>query len=148
MAQIYTAQQQHKGSFKADALKLSFNGDSLGSLAQGINVTFTQQVSMMYELGTSNVYYVGGRCQGQAQVSRVIGPAGGGGGGGTPVSGYGDICKPANIQIDIETGGCSTAQAQNLIMKAAVLVSYAISATSQEVVINNQLSYQFIDMTI
>lgn len=142
---MFTLDQEHGGSFRADGLELKFNGNSLGSLAQGINVTFTQQVTTMYEIGSPKVYYVGGRAQGQAQVQRVIGP---GAPGADPITGYNNICTPKNILVNAKAKECgNNGSGQiNMTLESAVLTSFGISVQSQDVVINNQLGYMFIDL--
>ena len=46
------------GAMAADAAKLTFKGlgnDGVGMLAQNINLSYTQQITKIYELGSNNV---------------------------------------------------------------------------------------------
>ena len=62
------------GVFTADGAVLSFANGVLNTLAQQVQFQYSQAVSRLYEVGSSNIYYVGGQTQGQANLSRVIGP--------------------------------------------------------------------------
>ncbi len=68
------------GSFAADQGTLTFpaliggKGSDAGFLIQNMQANYTQNVTRLYEIGSPNVYYVGGRTQGSASIQRVVGP--------------------------------------------------------------------------
>ena len=143
MASVFAGSQALKGGFRADQLKLKFAGiDVEGYLVQNVQFSYTQQVTMLYEIGSNFVYYVGGRTQGTATLSRVLGPA--------PLASafierFNDICKPSNIKLKANAG-CEGPGIQ-YTLKKAVLTTLSVSVTAQEVVINEQMQFIFVDMT-
>jgi hypothetical protein len=142
MPSVFAGGQTHNGGFRADQLSVTFGGvDVAGFLVQNIQFSYTQQVTLLYELGSEFVYYVGGRAQGTATIARVIGPA--------PLAGqfitqFNDLCNPQDIEFDASSG-CEGGGARYTLLDA-VLTTVSISVTSQEVVINEQLQFIFIDM--
>lgn len=98
---------------------------------------------MLYEIGSENVYYVGGRAQGTATLARVIGPA--------PLAAqfinqFNDLCEPQDINFDA-SAGCQGG-GLNYTLEDAVLTTVSVSVTAQDVVINEQLQFIFIDLEI
>jgi hypothetical protein len=143
MAGVLGSTQQWAGSFKADLLKVNFNGVTGGMLVQNMQFNFSQQVSMLFELGSEKVYFVGGRAQGSASINRIVGP-------GKAIlalfQGYGDICSPKNIEFTAE-GGCGGAQGGiRYRLKSAVLTSVGASVDAQVIVISEQLQFMFVDL--
>lgn len=68
--------QTWAGSFTADGLGAQLDGEPLaGALFQALNFNYAQSISVMYELGSSFVYLVGGRAQGTLQIGAVAGPS-------------------------------------------------------------------------
>lgn len=143
MAGVLGSAQTWAGSFKADLLKVNFNGITGGMLIQNMQFNFSQQVSMLFEIGSEKVYFVGGRAQGTASVSRIVGP-------GKAIlaffQGYGDICKPKDIDFTAE-GGCGEAKGGiRYKLKSAVLTSVGASVDAQQIVISEQLQFMFVDL--
>ena len=145
MPSVFAGGQTYAGGFRADQLDLSFGGDPVkGFLVQNVQFSYTQQITLLYEIGSSYVYYVGGRAQGTATLARVIGPA--------PFSGkfinmFNDLCKPQDINFNAKSG-CKQGDGLSYTIEDAVLVTVSASVTSQQVVINEQLQFIFIDLEI
>jgi len=144
MAQpVFAGGQTHFGGFRADQLTLTFGPtDVRGYLVQNVQFSYTQQVTMLYEIGSDYVYYVGGRTQGTATLSRVIGPS--------PLAAqflelYNDICDPKPIAFNA-SAGCEGGGLEYELIDA-VLTTVSVSVTAQEVVINEQMQFMFVDMT-
>lgn len=143
MASVFAAPQKFNGGFRADGLKLVIAGSSVAGMAfQNVQFSFTQSVSLLYELGSNNVYYVGGRAQGTMSVGRIIGPARG---ALNLINNYGDLCNPRNIAFNA-SAGCSAGAGAKYQLKSAVLQAVGGSINAQDVVINEQLQFMFIDM--
>jgi hypothetical protein len=142
MPSVFSGGQTHNGGFKADQLELTFGGDPVsGFLVQNVQFSYTQQITMLYEIGSANVYYVGGRAQGSATLARVIGPA--------PLAAqfitkYNDLCNPQDIDFKT-SAGCDTGGI-DYTLEDAVLTTIAVNVTSQDVVINEQLQFIFADL--
>lgn len=72
------------GAFSADAAQIAFSFSNpnvgtverggVGLLTQQLNFTYQQQITRLYEIGSQRTFYIAGRPQGQAQLSRVAGP--------------------------------------------------------------------------
>ncbi len=143
MPAVFQGGQTFNGGFRADQLELSFGGiDVSGFLVQNVQFQYSQQVTMLYEIGSSNVYYVGGRAQGQATLARVMGPA--------PLAAnfiklFNDLCSPQDINFNA-SAGCKRGGA-NYTLEDAVLTTLSVSVTSQDVVISEQLQFMYINLT-
>lgn len=148
MASIFASPQAHNGSFRADKLQMAIDGNSIaGKLVQNVQFSFSQQLSLLYEINgtssnTSFVYYVGGRAQGQATIARIIGPAAS---QLNFVTSFGDVCSPKDITFNARAG-CDTGAGIVYTLKKAVLTTVADSVNANDVVINEQLTLQFLDL--
>lgn len=142
MASVFAGGQTHKGGFRADQLTLNFAGtDVRGYLVQNIQFSYAQQVTLLYEIGSAYVYYVGGRAQGSASLGLVIGPA--------PLSQqfierFNDLCSPQDITFDA-SAGCNSGGVQ-YTLEDAILTTISVSVASQDTVINEQLQFIYIDL--
>ena len=143
------------GSFSADAAKIIFATGGSGSptagasggvglLCQNLQVSYQKQVTKIYEVGSTFAFYLEGRAQGMAGMSRVMGPR--------PVQtqfyrNYGDVCNAANNNINFSlAAGCKTDSALaklNLLIKNVVLVSIAFTVAAADMVVNEQLQSMF-----
>jgi hypothetical protein len=139
MASPFGKNQEHKGTFRAEDLKMTFAGGSGdGALVQQANFTVNRTVNFLYEIGSNNIYSVGNRRQGQAQLVRVVG---GSSNFKTMVTKYGDMCNPADLDLE-GTGGCGgVTVGVTYKLKKATLTSIGASVTAQEIVINENLGF-------
>ncbi len=142
MPSVFAGGQTYNGGFRADQLKLTFGGQNVaGFLVQNVQFQYTQQVTLLYEIGSANVYYVGGRAQGSATLARVIGPAPL---GAQFIRHFNDLCNPQDINFNA-SAGCKQG-GPNYTLQDAVLTTISVSVTSQDVVINEQLQFIYIDL--
>lgn len=142
MPSVFGQEQQHKNSFRAEDLKMTLAGaDGDGALVQQVNFTLTRQVNLLYEIGSTNVYYVGNRRQGQCQMSRIVGGASN---FKTLVTKYGDMCKPEDLTLTASAGCQGTPVTYNL--KKATLTQLGASVTAQDIVITENLGFIFTDL--
>jgi proteasome assembly chaperone (PAC2) family protein len=144
------ASQTHKGSFRAEDLKMTFAGSGGdGALVQQANFTVNRAVNFLYEIGSNNVYFVGNRRQGQAALQRVV---------STSevfknlLSTYGDMCNPKDIVFTTNSGcgsvgGAAGAQT-SYTLKFATLTSIGASVTAQDVTVNESLQFMCVDIDI
>ena len=122
-------------------------GVEIGILLQNIQLQYSQQVTRIYELGTTGrktrVFYISGRAQGQLTAAHVIGP-------GVALRAYynrfGDVCNAGNNNVDINLGPnvCPTGTGRLAYkMKYCVLVQIGMSTQAQDFVIseNSQLIF-------
>lgn len=74
-------------------------------LLQSAQFSYAQGITRLYDLTTSNIYYVAGRAAGQGQLSQILGPA--------KLSQaflrtYGSVCNAADHDLHFEMlAGCS-----------------------------------------
>ena len=138
--------QTHNGSFRAEDLTVDFGGQSgVGALVQQAQFTVQRAVNMLYELGSNNVYYVGNRRQGTANLSRIVGNS------STfrqLITKFGDMCKPDTLTLTA-SGGCGGASGTvNYDLLNATLTSVGGSVTAQDIVITEQLAFICSDIDI
>lgn len=146
MANYFGKEQPHKGSFRADDLTMTFAGGSGdGALVQQANFTVTRAVNMLYEIGSTNIYYVGNRRQGQAQLQRVVS---GSALFKTLLEKYGDMCEPEMLTLTASSG-CGGAEGEvTYNLKEATLTQVGAAVTSQDVIITETLGFIFADLDI
>lgn len=157
MASAFATAQAYAGSFRADLLKIQIAGvDVNGMLIQNIQFNFTQQVNLLYELASKNMYFIGGRAQGNAGISRMVGPAGG---HVIVIQSFNNICTPADLTLSAKTSSCGTPdtaagavaptrqQAGGVYtLKKAVLTSIGGNVSANDVMFTETLQLQFVDL--
>lgn len=148
MAAVFAAPQKFAGGFRADKLGMSIQGvgNVRGLLIQNVQFSFTQQVTLLYEIGSNNVYYVGGRAQGTATIARILGPAQA---QCALLTGFGDLCEPKNIRFKANSG-CESSPGQGCIytLKKAVMTTIALSVNANDIVINENIQLIFLDLDV
>ena len=152
---VFGFAQNLAGSFRADKLSADFGGKITGLLVQNVQFSYTQQVTMLYEIGSSqngetNTYYVGGRAQGSASIARVVGPAVA---GASLIAEYGDICNAKNHDIHFKASGglCGSDIVQETVeytLHGCTLTAIAVSIAAQDIVINEQLQMMFANLSV
>lgn len=157
MASVFNNTQKYGGSFSSKYSTVAFSGYTEGHLAQQVQFQYQQQVTMLYELGSSSVYYVGGRAQGTATISKLIGPK-----GLNIASLYQDICAPGSITIS-QKSGCAASGSQpngavgptssnssvvgtTYDLQNAVLTALSGTQTAQDVVFTETMSFMFLNL--
>ena len=139
------------GSFAADQARVTFpaiinsGGADAGLLVQNMSANYTQQVTRLFEVGSPNVYYVGGRTAGQAALARVIGPR--------KIARefyltYGDICQARTntLHFSLASGGCGGAETTERTAYTAhfvVITTIGINVAAQDMLVNEQLTLMF-----
>jgi hypothetical protein len=99
---------------------------------------------MLYEIGSSNVYYVGNRRQGTAQFTRVVG---GSASFMNLITTFGNLCKPQNLALSAKMAKCKeNAKEVKYTLVDATLTQVGASVSAQDIVINEQLGFMFIDL--
>ncbi len=141
--------QFFNGAFRADDVKLTWTGGgrATGALVQQAQWSCQRTVNMLYEIGSTAVYYVGNRRQGTAQFTRVVA------GSATfknMVGKFGNICKPENMTINAKEAACKNGSTSGggvqYTLVGATLTQVGASVTAQEIVINEQLGFMFVDL--
>jgi hypothetical protein len=146
------------GAFAADQGTITFPsivsagqniGADVGLLTQRMAFSYQQQVTRLYEVGRSAVYYVGGRTSGDAGLDRVVGPR-------TIASAfyttYGDMCRAAQNTLDFAVGnGCGfdgvggTGVRGSVSFRChfAVITAIAVNVAAADMLINESVRMMF-----
>ena len=152
MSDIFNRQtDSFGGSFAADQAKVTFPnliggaGADAGLLMQNMQSSYQQQITRLFEIGSPNIYYVGGRTNGQSSVARVVGPR--------QIARefyltYGDVCRARTntLHFSVSTGcdGDSTNIARaSYAAHFVVITSVGIGVASADMLINEQLALMF-----
>lgn len=145
MADIFSRDVSNLGGvFTADRAKLTFRQGILNTLAQQVQFSYSQAISRLYEVGSNNIYYVGGRTQGQASLNRIVGPK------GTVCEiyrTYGDVCKAREnvIGLDMEESDCSsgTTGRSAYELSFCVITGISIAVSAQDMILNEGTTLMF-----
>lgn len=140
--------QYHGGSFRAEDVLLTWsdNKNLEGCLVQEAQWRCARQVSMLYEIGSPAVYYVGNRRSGQASFRRVVG------GKETfaqMARDFGQICTPKNLIIDARQQACGrnlTGGGVSYTCVDATLNELGGAVTAEGVIISENMSFIFLDL--
>lgn len=138
------------GGFVSDTGIIQAGDGITGILMQNIQVQYQRPITKIFELGkaglNSNVYYVEGRPQGSMTIARVIGFAAS---IGAFYRKYGSACNAANnnMSLALASAQCVGAAPIALTMRYCVLTSVGFSVQAQQLVINENSSMEFANMS-
>jgi hypothetical protein len=166
MADVFAREgNDFQGSFASDGAKVVFasgaaGGEFLGvgMLTQQLSVQYSQAVTRLYEIGTNFTFLVAGRTQGQVTLARVLGPR------SVQLSfytKYGNVCNADTNNVNFETEtGCQQgdnnvgpsqqgglATGHKFGVHNAVITSLGITVNAQDMMINEQITMMFVQMT-
>jgi hypothetical protein len=164
MADVFSrASQNLTGVIPVDAAKIAFSADNtvfgVGLLTQNITVNYAQQINRIYEIGTNNTYFIGGRTQGQLGIGRVIGPK------AVQVAfyrKYGNMCNAPTNNINLTTGTefCNiqgpprpgqtsvTGSPSTFSIKFAVITNIGITVNANDMIVNETLNLMYVSLEI
>lgn len=151
------------GAFAADMGFITFpqirglsnlaQGADIGLLIQRLAMTYQQQVTRLFEVGRSAIYYVGGRTSGDVGVDRVIGPR--------TISDsfyttYGDMCRARTNTLNFTMqNGCGFDGSDNQQASAAgigfvdytahfcVITTVGVNVQAANMIINESIRIMF-----
>ena len=152
MADIFgRADMAYGGGFVSDTGVIQDGGPISGLLMQNIQVQYQRPITKIYELGSAgkntNVYYVEGRPQGTMTIARIVGFSAV---IGTFYTKYGNACNAAsnNMSLNMTTAQCgNTGKPIGLTMHACVLTGIGFNIQAQQLVINENSSMEFANMS-
>jgi hypothetical protein len=150
MPSVYQGTTQSlNGVIRAEDVKLTFPGNgggADGALVQQAQLTCERTVNMIYEIGSSKVYYVGDRRRGNANFSRVVG---GSANFKTMITQFGDICKASENHMTMEVGASACGATKGTVtyrLISATLNSLGASVTAQDIVVTESMGFMFVDL--
>jgi hypothetical protein len=124
--------------FSADDTELLFVGASAQSLVvQQLGITYQQNITRLWEIGTDKQYFVSGHQEGGMTMARVVGPK--------PLVGefleqYGDVCNIRENHITLWVKGACATEAGQIKATGCVVTQVAFSINAQDMVINENVN--------
>ncbi len=153
MADVFARTQLNfGGAFTAETGLIS-GGSLTGVLLQNMTLSYSQNVTRIYEIGAAGqtpfVYYVGGRSQGNLSAAHIVGPA-------LAMQAfyqsYSDVCKAGtnNISVNLTRSACgtgnnaaTTSRTIKYNAKYCVLIQLGMSVSANDLVINENSQLMF-----
>ena len=143
-----TKGQEINGVIRAEDVTMKIGTlSSIGAVLQQAEWQLDRTVNMLYEIGSSNVYYVGDRRKGQGKFTRVV----------TGVKDFkqlvkdlGDLCKAKSNALSLTAGSSNCgagAQALTYNLVGVVLTSLGVSVTAQDIIVTESMGIMFADMS-
>jgi len=137
MPDIFSRKSTYQNSFSADDTILTIQGIDVGLIAQSIDVSYVQQITRLYEVGSSNTYFVAGRTQGGMGIQQVVGPK-----SLTKAfyENFGDVCNAANNNISLSAAlGCGSpdgsAESTEIYLNQCVITEYGLGVRAETALI-------------
>jgi hypothetical protein len=141
------------GAFSVDKATLQFPGvpglQRSGLLVQNVQISYTQQVSFIYDLSKSDdVYYVAGRTSGTMSLGKMVGSAG-------IVTefykAFGDVCNVKGKNIELQgVGGCSSVAvgSKTITIREPVIVQMGLTMNVDTALIgeNSQMIFSTMEL--
>lgn len=116
-------------------------------LVQEVSVTYNQNVSQVWEVGSSYTYFIAGRTNGAMTVARIVGAKGI---GREFIAKFADVCQmPGNHMTLQFFAGCTEGQALgSLKVEGAVITSLVYRVQAQDMIINENFNLMFARLTL
>jgi hypothetical protein len=145
-----TLGQNFQGAFRAASATIQFGTISgIGLLLQNLSFQYSQQITKIFEIGTTAVYYIIGRARGDAAVGRIVGP--------NAINlaflrQFSDGCQAANNN-PIFTGalgcnGSTGAVPTSWQLNGCVITAIAVAVQAEQMVISEQLQMTYVALDI
>lgn len=111
-------------------------------LVQEVSVTYNQNVSQIWEVGSAYTYFIAGRTNGAMTVARIVGAKGI---GREFIANFADVCKmPGNHMTLQFSAGCTTGSVvASLTVEGAVITSMAYRVQAQDMLVNENFNLIF-----
>lgn len=156
MTDIYNTDSKFAGVFKGTTFSLSIAGATstvAGALVQSVQLSYARQISRFWELGSTNQYYIAGRCEGAGSLSQLVGPKGF---ISNIIAQLGDACTADKNTIQLTAGsstcafsdtqGNSAAQ-QSLTLAGAVMTNFTMGANAQNFVVDTGIQIMYTSLS-
>lgn len=152
---IFGRQTVFGGAMSAEATKVAFtapdvaNFSNVGLIMQKVELQYQQNITRLYALEDSSVYFVAGRTEGQMSVGHIVGPKGL---QKQFITTYGDVCQAGDKSFILSMStacGTQTAVTEGTLAQASVeignpvITGIALSIEAQQMLIMSNLSMMF-----
>lgn len=137
MVDIFNRESTVGKSFSGDDTTLIFStGDLQELVVQRLSLTYRQNVSRAWEIGSNNQYFIAGHQEGSMNMARVVGPKKI---GGDFLSQYGDVCNAAGNQVTFKVKGDCNTDGGALRASGVVITQVGYSIAAQDMVVNESV---------
>jgi hypothetical protein len=111
-------------------------------LLQNVNISYQQNITRLWEVGSTKTYFFAGRTQGTIQAKRIIGTRNAALGF---VKQYGDVCNMQKNHITLQLeAGCEGGSDKGSIKASGVVInSVAYAISTADMIINEEISMMF-----
>jgi len=146
MADVFNRTVSFGNAFKSEDVTIAFSGITVGMLVQNLNVTYQQQISRLWELGSQKQYYIAGRTGGNFTIAKLAGPTTG---LNAFITQYGNVCNANSNTIDFSYSGgwCTGGTSGNLKLHHAVIENIGIAVSSNDMIVNQNVSGMFASLS-
>ena len=146
MQDIYNRTVEYGDAFAADKMVITFANFGAGLLVQGLQLTYAQQLTRIWELGSKKTYFVGGRTAGTLSVSQLAAP--------TDLATaflqqYGDVCNAQSnvLKVAYAGGWCRGSANGGYTLNNVVLNNLAMQVDVTTMLLSENLSGLFNALT-
>lgn len=155
----YKRSPKPKGVFSTEDSMLTFGSvkNPIGYLVQQWQITYQQQVTELFEIGSNALYWAKGRPRGDGVIGRVIGDvdADSPNKGFFPPEAY-DLCKGGVLlKLTAKSGACqnpnsfaSGVKQLSVDMDGCVVTTVGFSMRVADVMLNEQMGWRFAFMQL
>jgi len=148
MADMFGAKGAIGGIFKGTQVALTLGKGSLGggtgqkgALVQTITLSYTRNVTRVWELGSNDTYYIIGHTEGQAQMNRIVAKV-----ENDILDELGDACKAKDYLLNMSStaDACEGGGAKiNLTASGPMLTQRSFSADAGQFVLTSSAAIMF-----
>lgn len=126
--------------FTAEKSKLSISGVSgADSLIQGWQLDYHQQISPIYEIGSSKVYWVKANPLGNGSITKIV--------GASPMKIGSSLCDKSGTTITIKAGGsCNGGGGATITCNGVIVTSVGFQSQSSSPTVSQNIGFQFASM--
>jgi hypothetical protein len=145
MPDIYGRDIKYGGGFQPEGTTVSFAGITGGAIVRNINISYTQQLSRIWDLGSGKCYFVAGHTNGAWSVGRVAGP-----GASIDALASNTVCSPGSITFSGVNGICgpsASGSTGRYTLHNVVTVNVGVTVTSDDMIINETVGGTFLYLT-
>ena len=137
-ADIFNRESAIGEPFSSDDSELIFVGAEAQTLiVQQLTMRYSQNITRAWEVGSSKQYFIAGHQQGDAQMSRIVGPK--------PVAGsfmaqYGDVCNIQSNHITFVVRGDCATNGGSIRVSGVVITQVTYSIQASDMVVSEQVN--------
>jgi hypothetical protein len=142
---IFGREVAYGGGFEPEGTTVKFAGIVSGALVRNLNVSYQQQISRVWDLGSGRAFFIAGHTAGQFSIGRIAGP----GASASALASY-SVCAPGTMTFTGENGLCLTGGTNspvNYTMHNVITTSLGLAITSDDMVINESVAGTFLHLS-